>query len=127
MVLCNLLIPAVMLVFGFLFTKKAPKNINYIFGYRTARSMKNENTWEFAHKYLGKIWVKTAFALSPVALVPMFFVIEKSKDTVGTVGMVICYFEVAVLLLSIIPAERALKKNFDQNGERKVEQNEEVK
>ncbi len=42
--------------------------------------------------------------------------------------MVLCNLLVpAVLLLTIIPVERALKKNFDQNGERKAEHHEEVK
>ncbi len=120
MLLCNLSVPVIMLIFGFLFFKKAPKNINYIFGYRTARSMKNENTWNFAHKYLSKIWLWAGFLLLIVALIPMLFVIEKSKDTVGTVGMIICFFEVAVLLFTIIPVELALKKNFDKDGNKIV-------
>ena len=35
--------------------KKAPKEINSVFGYRTSMSMKNKDTWEFAHKYCGKV------------------------------------------------------------------------
>ena len=45
----NLLIPAILLSAGKLFLKKAPKDINWIFGYRTTMSMKNEDTWAFAH------------------------------------------------------------------------------
>ena len=37
----NLLIPAILLSAGKLFLKKAPKDINWIFGYRSAMSMKN--------------------------------------------------------------------------------------
>lgn len=40
----NLLIPAVMLIAGKLFLKNLPKNINWIIGYRTGMSMKNEDT-----------------------------------------------------------------------------------
>ncbi len=39
----NLLTPAIMLGAGKLFLKKAPKDINWIFGYRTTMSMKNED------------------------------------------------------------------------------------
>ena len=50
MLIMDLLIPTVMVLFGRAFLKKAPKEINYVFGYRTSRSMKNRDTWEFAHQ-----------------------------------------------------------------------------
>ena len=42
MFIMDLLIPIIMILFGQAFLKKAPKEINYIFGYRTSRSMKTE-------------------------------------------------------------------------------------
>ena len=54
MLLMDLLIPLTMVVFGKMFMTKSPKNINAVFGYRTTMSMKNKDTWEFAHKYCGK-------------------------------------------------------------------------
>ena len=56
MLIMDLLIPFTMIGFGYIFLKKAPKNINTLFGYRTTMSMKNKDTWEFAHKYCGKLW-----------------------------------------------------------------------
>ena len=46
---CGLLIPAVMLFFGQRFLNKPPKKINSLYGYRTSRSMKNQQTWDCAH------------------------------------------------------------------------------
>ena len=40
---------------GLLF-RKTPKEINYVYGYRTKRSMMNEETWRFANQYFGKAW-----------------------------------------------------------------------
>ena len=37
-----------MVVFGKMFMRKAPKDINYVFDYRTKRSMKSRETWAFA-------------------------------------------------------------------------------
>ena len=37
MLAMGLLFPAIMIMFGAVFAKTAPKKINYIFGYRTAR------------------------------------------------------------------------------------------
>ena len=48
MLIMNLLTPAVMIVFGIIFKKRAPKEINWIYGYRTQMSMKNEDTWQVA-------------------------------------------------------------------------------
>ena len=52
MLIMGLLIPLTMVGFGKLFLTRAPKNINMVFGYRTVMSMKNRDTWEFAHKML---------------------------------------------------------------------------
>ena len=64
----NLLIPLVMVIFGAIFIKTAPKKINFLFGYRTERSMKNEDTWKFAHTYLGKLWLNLPHQFSLVQL-----------------------------------------------------------
>ena len=55
MLAIGLLIPLTMVCFGKLFLTKVPKKINMMFGYRTAMSMKNRNTWEFVHKMIGKL------------------------------------------------------------------------
>ena len=54
MLIVVLLIPFTMLFFGWLLFRRTPKEINYIFGYRTKRSMRNEETWKFAINILGK-------------------------------------------------------------------------
>ena len=58
MLIMDLLLPFTMIGFGRYFMKKAPKEINSVFGYRTSMSMKNKDTWEFAHKYCGKVWYR---------------------------------------------------------------------
>ena len=114
-----LLIPAVMIILGAFFRNQAPKDINYVFGYRTARSMKNEETWKFAHSLLGKIWFKCGLVILVISFVLMLFVLEKSEDTVGNFGMIITFAQLGSLLLSIVPVEKALKENFDNDGNRK--------
>ena len=56
MLIMDLLLPFTMIGFGKYFMTKGPKEINSAFGYRTSMSMKNHDTWEFAHKYCGKLW-----------------------------------------------------------------------
>lgn len=118
MAVVSLFIPIIMVIFGKLFLKAAPKDINGIYGYRTAMSMKNRDTWEFAHKYCGKVWFYAGLVLLPLNFIPLIFVIGKGTDLIGAVGTVFCLIDTAVMLLSIIPTEKALKKNFDSDGNR---------
>lgn len=118
MAVVSLFVPIIMVIFGKSFLKAAPKEINGIYGYRTAMSMKNQDTWEFAHKHFGKVWFYAGLILLPLNIIPLLFVMGESKDLIGTVGIVVCLIDTAVMLLSIIPTEKALKKNFDSDGNR---------
>lgn len=118
MLIMCLLFPAIMILFGKIFLKTAPKEINYIFGYRTNMSMKNRDTWEFAHKFCGKIWYYVGLAMLPISVIPLLFVIGKGENIIGTVGGIICMIGVAVIIASIFPTEIALRKNFDKDGNR---------
>ncbi len=114
-----LLFPAIMVLFGKYFIKKAPKNINYLFGYRTNLSMKNEDTWKFAHKYIGNIWYKLGLILLPVSVLALVFVIGKDEDTIGSLGAIITVVQLIPILASIVLTEKALKNNFDKEGKRR--------
>ena len=119
MLIMDLLIPVTMIGFGRLFLTRAPKNINAAFGYRTAMSMKNKDTWEFAHKYCGKLWFKCGLILLPLSVAPVLFVRSKDTTTVGNVGLIVAAVQLIPLIGSIFPTEAALKKTFDQNGMRR--------
>lgn len=114
-----LLLPISMIVIGRSFCKNAPKKINPIYGYRTTRSMKNEETWKFAHNYCGRIWRIAGFILLPISVVIMLFVYGKDEDTVGLYGAYVCMLQIVPMIASIIPTEMALKRNFDENGDRR--------
>ena len=119
MALTVMLFPAIMIVFGRLFSRSAPKEINYAFGYRTSRSMKNMDTWKFAHEFLGKLWFILGFIMIPVNLIPLLLVIGNSENVIGTVGSVLCFVDLGAIIISIFPTESALKKNFDKDGNKK--------
>ena len=113
---CDLLIPIMMLGFGKIMHKRAPKNINYIFGYRTTRSMKNEDTWRFAHEHCGRLWWKIGLImLIPTVLVHIPFY-NSSEDTLGIVAAIVMTIQIIVLIASIFPTEIALKKAFNDDG-----------
>ena len=111
--------PLLMIIFGAIFRKAAPKKINSLYGYRTTMSMKNRDTWEFAHHYFGRIWFKTGLVLLAVSVLSLFFVIGKSEDIGIMVGFGICIVDTVVMSVSVFPVEAALKRTFDKNGNRK--------
>jgi len=119
MLIMDLLIPFTMIGFGKAFVNKPPKSINYLFGYRTTMSMKNKDTWEFAHKYCGKLWFKLGVGLLPISILPLLLVFGKDITTIGTIGGIVCCVQIIPLVVSLIPTEIALKKTFDPNGKRK--------
>lgn len=121
MLAMGLLFPAIMIMFGAVFAKTAPKKINYIFGYRTDMSMKNRDTWEFAHKYIGKLWFRLGLLLIPITMIPMLFVIGRTENIVGAVGLVVSFINTVALIVPIFFTEKALNRNFDKDGNRKVE------
>ena len=119
MLLTSLLIPVIMLVFGWIFRCRAPKKINVWYGYRSARSMKNEDTWVFAHQHIGRTWMLVGVVLLVVSVIPMIAVYGKDDDTVSVVSLVLTVVQLIPLVVSLIPTERALKNTFDENGIRK--------
>ncbi len=119
MLCMDLLIPAVMIVFGRMFLKRPPKNINSTFGYRTAMSMKNQDTWDFAQKCCGRLWYRCGRVMLPVSVTPLLFVMGRDIGVIGNAGLVVAAVQVAVMLGTIFPVEKALKRTFDRNGFRR--------
>lgn len=120
LLICNLLIPIIMLGVGLMFEKTSPGKINHFYGYRTKMSMLNQDTWTFAHSYCGRLWKKIGIIMLPLSILaslPMFWM--KSDDGQGILTCVIEGLQIVILLVSIYPVERALKQNFDEKGNRK--------
>ena len=116
---CNLLIPAIMLGAGWMMYKHCPKDINWVYGYRTARSMKNMDTWAFAHEHCGKLWHKAGLWMllpSVLAMIPFW---NGTEEIIGMVGLIVMTLQLAVLIGSIFPTEKALKNTFNEDGTRK--------
>lgn len=115
----TLFIPVLMILCGYLMYKHTPKDINGLVGYRTAMSMKNQETWDFANNYCGRLWVKVGAVMtiiSALVCVPYFFMSSGNATVIMCIAEVI---QVVVLCWTIVPTERALKDNFDQDGNRK--------
>ena len=115
----NLLIPAIMLGSGKLFSKNSPKDINWIIGYRTTMSMKNEDTWAFAHKVAGAFWWKWGWVALVITVVGMLLLLGRSVELVSTAGCILMFAQLIPVIAVIPHTERALRNAFDKDGNRK--------
>ena len=97
MLIMDLLIPFTMIGFGKMFLKKAPDQINYVFGYRTSMSMKNQDTWVFAHHYCGKIWYICGLILLVVSLIVLLLVIGKSSRITSAWSASCVFFRFSIM------------------------------
>jgi len=101
------------------FQKKAPQEINILFGYRTEMSMKNKETWEFAHYTIGNIWYRTGLVLMIIVIFIMLCLFQKDINTISIAGTIMMMIQLIPLIASIFLTEAALKKHFDKDGNRK--------
>ena len=115
----DLLIPGIMVGIGTRFLKHPPGTINAWYGYRTARSMKNQETWDFAHETCGKLWVRLGKLSFLPALLAAVLTFGRGIETVSVASIVVVTVQTLVLIGSIFPVERALKRNFDDSGRKR--------
>ena len=76
-----LLIPAAMIGIGYAWKKHPPKTINHISGYRTALSMKNQETWDFANKQVSKFWVPLGWLVGVISMLLLFLFRNSDENT----------------------------------------------
>ena len=110
------LLPLVMVICGMSYTKRGPKKITRLQGYRSKMSMKNRDTWDFAHKNLGDLWFKLGAPLLAVTSVVSLLVFRESTKQITTWCGVIFVIQLAIMVLPVFYTEKALKENFDENG-----------
>ena len=110
------LLPLVMVLCGMSYVKRGPKRISRVQGYRSKMSMKNRETWDFAHKYLGDLWFKLGTPLMALTSVTSLIVFRQTDEKIMFWCCVILVIQVAIMLIPIHFTEKALKTNFDENG-----------
>lgn len=110
------LLPLVMVICGMSYTKRGPKKITRLQGYRSKMSMKNRETWDFAHKNLGDLWFKLGAPLLAVTSVVSLLVFRESTKQITTWCCVIFVIQLVIMVLPVVYTEKALKENFDENG-----------
>ncbi len=112
------LVPLVQLVAGLLMWLRPPARINPIYGYRTKLSMKNEDTWAFAHRHCGRLWTFVGLGLLLLSAAVAVWALARGGTELTLTEMLLLCGQVVALLLSIVPTEVAMRRTFDRKGRR---------
>ena len=113
-----LIMPLTAFFCGKWFLEKTPKKINRFSGYRTNRSMKSQESWDFAQQKCGQIWKQLGVFSVPVSAALFLPALWAKHTAQGIWCLVIVLLQGAAFVATIFPVERALKRSFDQYGRR---------
>jgi hypothetical protein len=82
--------------------------------------MQNKETWDFAHRYIAKIWPLFGIILLLLSLPWPILFRDSGEAALGTIVLIVVVVQLAAgLIFPIVLTEAALKKNFDEHGKRK--------
>lgn len=109
---CNLVVPCIMLAYGAFYLRCAAEKINWERGYRSKRSVKSQEAWNFANRYSGKLWCGCGAVLLCLTVLAMIWLYGTRESQSTVIGGIICIAQCLVMLLSIFPTEMALKRKF---------------
>lgn len=115
-----LLTPLLLLIFGWIFQKHPPRRVNGLYGYRTARSMKSQELWDFAQQLCGRLWWRLGWGLLLLSAAVMLLLRGWKTAAVGIGGAALLGVQIPALLGSIVPVERALKRKECNPGARET-------
>jgi len=110
------LIPLTLLLFGWLFRHRPPRTINSLYGYRTNRSSKNQQTWDFAQRHCGKVWFSLGLLTAPLSALPFLFVAGQPVERAASLSVWLVAVQSALMIGTIFVTESALKRSFDREG-----------
>ncbi|WP_156299960.1 SdpI family protein [Streptobacillus canis] len=102
------LTPVLMILLGYLWTKRFPAKVNKLYGYRTKWSMLSQETWIFANKMFSRL-----FLLFGIISVIFTGIYDKSKFTS------LIFIQIILLLIPFLITEVTLRIVFNDKGEKK--------
>ena len=84
-----------------------PKKINYFYGYRTSRSMKNQKVWDFAQRFSSLKMMQGGIFLILISFLKLIFSFSDKIELILSFLLII-----GVVIYFFIVTERAIKAKF---------------
>lgn len=104
----DMIIPAIIILMGFLYKYRAPKDINKFHGYRTNQSMKSQEAWDYAHSYGANIWIIIGVFLAIIVCLNKIF-IKIRPEYLSLINILI---SIAGMVIPIPIIDSKIKKKF---------------
>jgi hypothetical protein len=120
MLIMTVLIPLSMILLGDHFISQAKESSSVPFGYKTAMSMKNKETWQFAHQTGGRLWNRVGWFMLFLTAPAMIMFVGESNNFVGIYAAIVCVVQLMLLVGTLFLVEKNLNKAFDKNGNRRM-------
>jgi len=98
---------SIFIMAGFVLLKFPPTKINGINGYRTPRSMRSQEEWDFAQTYSAKQLIKYGLVSLTCSVIGLFISVKENLAVVVGVFITILF-----AVIPIIRTEKALKTRF---------------
>lgn len=98
------------IILAWYYNSYPPKSINYFYGYRTRRSMKNQDTWDYANRIGAKMFFWVGVSTLALGLLVYFI------SPIWAMFMS-WFFLVVTTFVGIFWCERQLRINFDKKGQ----------
>jgi len=108
LLLTSTLLPFTMALIGALFKKNPPKRVNWFYGYRTSRSMKSQEAWDYANRRMGEVWWKTGLVLGASSVL-VAVICWRSLESVS---LWLIGFQMLAMLTTVVAIEEELKRKF---------------
>lgn len=105
-----ILIGSIFILTGTILLKFPPKEINLLYGYRTKRSMKSKDAWDFAQLFSAKKMIKGGFIFLLIGLISLFLELSQTLNIIIGMG-----FLLLTCIYLIYSTEKKLKQKFDKN------------
>ena len=119
MLILSLIVPILMVVFGYIFGKEIPTMGESKLAYKSKRANLSKMTWSFAHKNMGNAWFITGAIFLPTSIAIMLLFRDSDIRPVLIAGISVTASETIVMLIEMGIIELLLKYRFDEQGNRK--------
>lgn len=100
---CSLLVPLSMIILGYTWKDKPPKDRQGSSGYRTTMSRMNDETWRYAHRCWG--WINFVLGIILVILSIFILILTKDDTNFEMISVYLVFLQLGIMVLTIIPTE----------------------
>jgi uncharacterized membrane protein len=81
-----------MVLFSVVFLLFPPRKINHLYGYRTFKSMKSQQAWDFANSFFARYLLVASLAVCVLQAVLLLVLPARQVLSVSTAGLVVALF-----------------------------------